>query len=45
MTVSVKASIFDDGSIKINSDEDITTKLMPLRGKNVIITFAIEEAK
>lgn len=37
--ISVKARIFDNGTIKIDSDEDITTKLLPLRGKNVIITF------
>lgn len=43
MTVSVKARIFDDGTIKIDTNEDITEKLRPLRDKNVVITF--EEVK
>jgi hypothetical protein len=42
MTVSVKARIFDDGSIKIDSDEDVKEKLIPLRGCNVVITFEEE---
>uniref|UniRef100_A0A6H1ZC02 Uncharacterized protein n=1 Tax=viral metagenome TaxID=1070528 RepID=A0A6H1ZC02_9ZZZZ len=37
--VTAKARIFNSGSISFEPDEDITEKLRPLRGKNIIITF------
>ena len=42
--VTVKARIFDDGSIKIDINEDVKTKLLPLRGKDITITFMEIEA-